>query len=156
MGGKLIQYHGFADPVVPPLDSINYRQRVLDTQRSELQQAAGKPVDEAQAELEMGHFYRLFMVPGMAHCSGGPGANSFTMQTALEAWVEHGTAPTRITAAKHVDDNPAADVAFTRPLCVYPAHAFYVSGDDTRAESYECRVDALRRSTPMPARTYLR
>ena len=143
-GGKLITYHGFADPVVPPLDSINYRQRVVDAQR------------HAAAERRVDDFYRLFMVPGMTHCSGGPGANSFSMQTPLEDWVEHGIAPSRVEATKFVNDAPSSGAAFSRPLCVFPGHAFYVAGDQTKAASFECRNDDLDRPTPMPDPAYQR
>ena len=141
-GGKLIQYHGFADPVVPPLDSINYWRRVLATVPG--------------GETAMGQFYRLFMVPGMAHCSGGPGANSLSMQSALEEWVENGHAPTEVVATKFTDDKPAQGVAFSRLLCPYPAHGFYVAGDKTNSASFECRTDELSRPTPMPAAEYLK
>jgi feruloyl esterase len=145
-GGKLIQYHGFADPVVPSLESITYRQRVLDAMAA----------SSGNAEAEMGEFYRLFMVPGMAHCEGGPGANSLSMQSALEQWVENGQAPSRVVATKYQDDRPSGGVAFTRPLCAYPGHAFYVGGNANDAASFECRTDTLIRATPMPAADYLR
>ncbi len=155
-GGRLIQYHGFADPVVPPLDSINYRQRVLDLERTRIAAAAGGDAGPEVAEAEMGRFYRLFMVPGMAHCSGGPGATSFSMQGALEDWVERDRAPERIVATRFNDDRPSSGVAFRRPLCAYPAHAFYVGGDGADAASFACRRDDLPRPTPMPGASYLR
>ncbi len=155
-GGRLIQYHGFADPVVPPLDSITYRQRVLDAVRARLARERGGDVGPVVAEAEMQRYYRLFMVPGMAHCSGGPGANSFSMQAALEGWVEADRAPEQVVATKFNADRPAAGVAFRRPLCLYPAHAFYVGGDQADAASFACRRDDLPRATPMPAATYLR
>src|SRR6185369_17321600 len=81
-------------------------------------------------------FYRLFMNPGMTHCYGGPGATSFggvgqqippvrdarhDIQTALENWVERGTAPAQLIATKFVDDRATTrDVKLTRPLCLYP------------------------------------
>jgi feruloyl esterase len=155
-GGKLITYHGFADPVVPPLDSINYRQRLIDAQAAHMPQAAGAATDSASAEGRVNDFYRLFMVPGMAHCSGGPGADSFSMQSALEDWVEHGTPPSQVTATKFANDVASSGAAFSRPLCVFPGHAFYVAGDQTKAGSYECRQDKLERLTLMPAQEYLR
>jgi feruloyl esterase len=72
-GGKLIQYHGWSDPDITPLNSINYYESV---------QRATQGAEE---------FYRLFLVPGMQHCGGGPGPSKFDMVSALEQWVEHGS-----------------------------------------------------------------
>jgi len=82
-------------------------------------------------------FYRLFMAPGMAHCSGGTGPNNFDMQAALEQWVEHGTAPDRIVATHSVN----GVVDRLRPLCPYPQIAVYRGkGDTNDAVNYECRA----------------
>ena len=84
-------------------------------------------------------FYRVFMAPGMAHCYGGPGPNSFgngdnhgpvidakhDLLKALEMWVERGVAPDKIIATKYFNDNPAKGVAFQRPLCPYPQISSY-------------------------------
>jgi feruloyl esterase len=100
-------------------------------------------------------FYRLFMVPGMAHCSGGPGANAFgqlgapngpnpsdatdDILTALDQWVERGEAPDKIVATKYVNDTPAQGVAFQRPLCPFPQFAKYKGqGSTTSAASFAC------------------
>src|SRR5262249_22599243 len=74
-GGKLIQYHGWADPDISPLNSVNYFESV----QAKMGNTAG--------------FYRLFMAPGMFHCNGGPGPNTFDTISALEQWAEHGKAP---------------------------------------------------------------
>ena len=132
--GKLIGYHGFADPVVPSLESINYYQRVVAAM------GGTAPVDR---------FFRLFMVPGMGHCKGGPGPSRFDAQSALEDWVERGRAPARLVAT-------ASNASSSRPLCPYPAHAFYRAGDPKDAASFDCRTDTLERPTPMPAPAYLR
>ena len=79
-GGKLIQYHGWADPQIPAGSSVEYYQSVVDTMGG-----ANKVKDN----------YRLFMVPGMAHCGGGDGTTTFDMLTALEQWVEKKQAPDR-------------------------------------------------------------
>ena len=79
-GGKLLVYHGWNDPVVPPRDSIAYH----DAVRAKL----GDPSS----------FYRLFLVPGMLHCDGGRGPASLPVQGAIEAWVEHGRAPDELVA----------------------------------------------------------
>ena len=114
-GGKLIQYHGWADPDISPLNSINYYQSVTEK------------MGDAKS------FYRLFMVPGMFHCNGGPGPNSFDTISALEQWAEHGAAPDRIVASGGaVKDR-------TRPLCPYPQEAQYKgSGSTDKQESFTC------------------
>ncbi len=79
-GGKLIQYHGWNDPGIPPGYSIEYRDRVV---------AAMGSVDG---------FYRLYLVPGMLHCGGGDAPTLIDWQGAIENWVERGTAPGALTA----------------------------------------------------------
>ena len=74
------------------------------------------------------------MVPGMSHCVGGPGADTFDALTALEQWAEHGIAPERILAS-HLT---SGTVDFTRPLCAYPKSATYVGGDATNAANFAC------------------
>src|SRR4029453_10649229 len=84
-GGRLILYHGWSDPSITPLNTIAYYESVVSSLR-------GK--ERAQdAETIAQEFIRLFMVPGMLHCSGGPGPNTFDMLSALETWVEQGRAP---------------------------------------------------------------
>ena len=95
-------------------------------------------------------FYRLFMVPGMGHCGGGPGPNQFgqtggdgdtdhDVVVALEQWVEKGAAPKRIVATKYVDNDRAKGVEMTRPLCVYPKAAKYKgTGDTNDASNFIC------------------
>jgi feruloyl esterase len=118
-GGRLIQYHGWSDPGVSPRFSTEYYARVT--------QKMGDPSD----------FYRLFMVPGMQHCVGGPGPDRFDALAALEQWVEHGKPPAGIVAA-HMT-NGVADR--TRPLCPYPEVAHWDgSGDTDKAESFTCRT----------------
>ena len=120
-GGKLIQYHGWADQQIPSGSSVEYYQKVLDTMGGARQVQSN---------------YRLFMVPGMGHCGGGDGTSTFDMLTALEQWVEKGSAPDRIHAS-HVT-NGTADR--TRPLCPYPQAAAYKgSGDPNDAASFSCR-----------------
>jgi feruloyl esterase len=81
-GGKLIQYHGLADPVVPPADSVAYYERVIAHRTGEGSSSSTKE----RAVRETGEFHRLFLVPGLEHCRGGAGPTSFDMQSALEAW----------------------------------------------------------------------
>jgi feruloyl esterase len=128
-GGKLIHYHGFSDPDIPPRASIAYHDQVI-----------------ARVGANAGDFYRLFMVPGMGHCGGGPGPNRFDMLAALERWVERGVAPRRIVATKSVADDPQRGVLRTRPLCPYPAMAHYRGrGSTDDATSFYCGSDATRR-----------
>ena len=120
-GGKLIQYHGWSDPQISPGNSTQYYSRVADT----LGAAAIRDS------------YRLFMAPGMAHCSGGEGPNTFDMVSALEQWVEHNQPPARIIAAHAT----GGAVDRTRPLCPYPQQAVYTgSGSVNDAAMFECRL----------------
>jgi feruloyl esterase len=120
--GKLIQYHGWSDPQIAPGNSTQYYERVV-------KQLGGRDkIDGA---------YRLFMAPGMGHCGGGDGPNSFDMVAALEQWVEHGKAPDQIPASRAVNGR----VERTRPLCPYPQIAAYRgSGSHDDAASFSCRM----------------
>jgi feruloyl esterase len=145
-GGKLIQYHGLADPVVPPRESIDYYERV---------QAAEDPSKPPRADASA-DFYRLFLAPGLYHCQGGPGPNVLDVQGALERWVEDGVAPQTIGAIKYRDDKPAEGVESSRALCPYPKRAHYNgTGDPAEASSFSC-VEAARYPSPLPAAAYLR
>jgi feruloyl esterase len=120
-GGKLIQYHGWSDPQISPGNSVQYYQRVLE--------ALGG-VSKVQGS------YRLFMAPGMAHCGGGEGPNTFDMVSALEQWVELGKAPDQIIASH--SKNGVVDR--TRPLCPYPSVAMYKgTGSTEEAASFVCK-----------------
>ncbi|HLX30163.1 MAG TPA: tannase/feruloyl esterase family alpha/beta hydrolase [Casimicrobiaceae bacterium] len=137
-GGKMIQYAGWADSAIAPENGLNYYRKVT--------QAIGDPHD----------FYRVFMVPGMAHCSGGAGPNSFGNGTsngpvidadhdlvkALEGWVEQGYAPDKIIATHYVNNVTAQGVQFQRPLCPYPQRAEYLGNkrDPNDADSFQCVV----------------
>jgi feruloyl esterase len=118
--GKLIMYNGTADPVVPPEDGIRYYESV--------QQFIG-------GWEQTNGFLRLFLVPGMGHCGGGPGPNTFDALGALDRWVSEGAAPDRIIATH--SDRGAVDR--TRPLCPYPQMARWNgSGRLSEAASYTC------------------
>jgi len=126
-GGKLITYHGWSDPNVAPLASVNYYKSVVDSVGSE-----AKTRDS----------FRLFMAPGMGHCGGGEGPNTFDMLTAMEQWVEHGKAPDQVIAT-HEDNGAAASAGppRTRPLCPYPQIAKYKgSGSIDDAANFTCRL----------------
>jgi feruloyl esterase len=120
-GGKLLIYHGWADQQVAPGSSIEFYNSV---------RAQSANPDRAS------NWVRLFMVPGMGHCRGGEGPDSFDTIGAMEQWVEHGNAPDRIVAAHH---NGGA-VDRTRPLCPYPKVARYNgSGSIDEAVNFTCR-----------------
>jgi len=106
-GGKLIAYHGWADPGVPPAGLLDYYAKVTGAQ-------GGIP--------KVKTWFRVFMVPGMFHCFGGDAPNTFDLLTAVVAWVEKGTAPDGIIATQRNDDN---SVKRTRPLFAYPSVARY-------------------------------
>ena len=141
----MLQYHGWNDQLITPLNSINYYESVLSF-FSAGGQAREKTLQDVQG------FYRLFMAPGMAHCGGGTGPNSFDMQTALEQWVERGVAPDQIVATRAVN----GVVDRLRPLCPYPQVAVYKGkGDTNDAASFDClrpralnRRDRRERGTP--------
>src|ERR1019366_433863 len=135
-GGKLILYHGWSDAAIAPQNAIDYYGSV-----------AAK-----MGKRQTATFVRLFMVPGMQHCGGGSGTNSFgqltvssgdpdrDMDAALERWVEKGAAPERIVAAKRKSDfDPASAIVRTRPLCAYPLVARYQgSGSTDDAANFVC------------------
>ena len=121
-GGKLIQYHGWADPQISPANSTQYYTRVVN--------ALGG-ADKVHGS------YRLFMAPGMGHCGGGAGPNTFDMVTALEQWVEQGKAPDQILASHSIK----GVVDRTRPLCPYPQVAVYKgSGSIDEAANFACKA----------------
>jgi feruloyl esterase len=119
-GGKLILYHGLADDLLSPYNTIDYFERV--------RRAVGAQATDA--------FARLYLVPGMGHCGGGPGPDRFDALTAVEAWVEHAAAPKELIAS-HLREGVADR---TRPLCPYPQVASYTgSGDSDQAKNFVCR-----------------
>ena len=134
-GGKLILYHGWDDPGISALNSINYYENVVKTLGKH--KASG--------------FVRLYMVPGMQHCHGGPGADDFgadgydpsdpslNLRLALEDWVETNKAPGSIRAAKYSPGDSHHRPTMTRPLCAYPSFAKYKgSGDTNDAANFVC------------------
>jgi feruloyl esterase len=128
-GGKLIQYHGWADQLISAQNSIDYYESVVAT--------LGTAGDRAAALREVQSYYRLMMAPGMFHCAGGPGPNTFDMQTAIEKWVEQGTAPEAVIATRVANGT----VLRSRPLCVYPKVAMWKGQGSTNEEAnFECRA----------------
>ncbi len=145
-GGKLILYHGWADHSITPVRTIEYYASVIDMMRKTRAAGAAENADEVI------DFARLFMVPGMHHCGGGPGPASFgaanqgfpmqfdaqhDMVMALDRWVETGVPPDKIIAS-HLTNKV---VDRTLPLCPYPqAAAYNGSGEVKSAESYRCEA----------------
>ena len=126
-GGKLIQYHGWNDQLIAAQNSIDYYESVVGFF------SGGKDRESALADVQ--GFYRLFMAPGMAHCSGGTGPNAFDMQAALEQWVERGIAPDRVVGTRSIN----GVVDRSRPLCAYPKVAIYKgTGDTNDAANFVC------------------
>jgi hypothetical protein len=135
-GGKLILFHGWSDAAIPAVNTINYY-------RSVVAKAGAKDAET---------FVRLYMVPGMQHCEGGPGPDVFShvgtargdrahdIDTALEDWVEQSIAPAQIVASKYRGSaRPGADVVRTRPLCPYPLIAEYKgTGSTDEAANFTC------------------
>jgi hypothetical protein len=118
-GGKLLLYHGWSDPGIAAGNTVNYYKGVLSKM--------GPKQDD---------WFRLFMVPGMQHCGGGPGADQFNKMGAIERWRESGIAPDQILAS-HVT---GSTVEMTRPLCPYPKTAVYRgSGSTNDAANFSCK-----------------
>jgi feruloyl esterase len=115
--GKLILWHGWADPALPAQATVDYYRQVL----------AHDP--------HAGEYCRLFMIPGCLHCGGGPGASDVDWLSIIVDWVEHGNAPERIVASRG-----HSKTAVTRPLFPFPRHAVYKgTGDPDRAENFEAK-----------------
>lgn len=120
LGGKVILYDGWADPATGPYQSANYYEDVLNT----------------MGDAETKAFFKLFMIPGMAHCGGGLGCfDGNALFSALVDWVENGTEPTSYTGAGvNADGDPR-----TRPMCPYPQVAVYSgSGSIDDAANFTC------------------
>lgn len=113
-GGKVLIYHGWNDQLIAPLNSVNYYKAVLNKMGSHTSQSV-----------------RLFMVPGMGHCTGGDGPFLFDPVGPLVNWVESGTTPDRVIAS-----HPSGR---TRPLCPYPQLAKYEgTGSTEEAKNFVC------------------
>ena len=118
-GGKVLMYHGWNDQLVAPMNSVNYYQAV------------------ARATTGSADSIRLFMMPGMTHCRGGAGPDSFDRMGVIERWVEQGEAPKQIVA-EHLANGV---VDRRRPLCPYPQVAAYSgAGSLDDAASFSCKA----------------
>ena len=118
-GGKIILYTGMSDPVFSANDLIRYYQRMAEDNGG-MEQARG--------------FARLFRIPGMNHCFGGPALDNFDALTAIQEWVEKGSPPESMVATGH------AFPGRSRPLCPYPETPHYKgSGNTDEAKTFVCR-----------------
>lgn len=114
-GGKLLMYHGWQDTAITPKNTIQYYESVI--------QEMGPDQDD---------WMKLYMVPGMNHCSGGPGPYEFELLTTMERWREQDQVPQDIPAR-----NPESGLS--RPLCAWPQTAVYDgSGDIKDARNWNC------------------
>ena len=119
-GKKLLLYHGWADPAISAYGTIDYYNKVVAN-------AGGK--DKAD------DYVRLFLAPGMHHCRGGPGPDTFDALAAMEQWVENGVAPDKLLASRSANGK----VVRTRPLCPEPQVATYIgTGSIDAAENFRC------------------
>ena len=119
-GGKLLLYHGWSDQQNPASTSVSYFERVV--------RAVGKGT--------VGKSIQLYMVPGMHHCQGGVGTDTFDKMAVIEEWMATGTAPAQIIASHATDGK----IDRTRPLCPYPQVAVYKgSGSTDEAANFSCR-----------------
>jgi len=132
----LLLYHGWADAAIPPRNTVDYYESI----------------ERTMGQKESASFVRLFMVPGMQHCSsGGAGVSMFVLNTvpradadhdmaaAMERWVEQGIAPERIVAGKPKSMGNVTEFSRTRPLCAWPKTAHYKgSGSTDDAVNFVC------------------
>jgi hypothetical protein len=125
--GKLIIYHGQSDPVFSTVDIVDWYEKLNKNHRNQAQ-----------------NFARLFVVPGMNHCAGGPATDQFDAFSALVTWVEKGVAPATIAAHVNAENKslPASwSKTRSRPLCPWPSTATYTSGDIESAASFACATE---------------
>jgi feruloyl esterase len=160
-GGKLVLYHGFADPLIPSQTTINYYDALMQTMTGG---------NSAQSLAQTQQFARLFMAPGMWHCKDGPGPNAFggpiqqqapsydpkyDLLSGLTQWVERGIPPQSVIATKYVGDAAQSSIEMQRPLCPYPQFPSYNgSGDPTLPQSFKCSGDEKGDFNEKPAPIY--
>jgi feruloyl esterase len=117
-GHKLLLWHGWSDPALTALGSIRYYEQVQSR------------------DPQVRDYFRMFMMPGVLHCAGGPGPDTADWTAAIDAWVDRGTTPDRVIARKVAN----GETKRTRPLCAYPQRAVYKgSGSIDEAGNFVCR-----------------
>ena len=118
-GGKLIVWHGWSDPALTALGSIKYYEQVQGR------------------DAGVRDYFRMFLMPGVLHCAGGPGPDTADWTATIADWVENGKAPDQVIARKAA---AGGAVSRTRPLCPYPQHAEYTgSGSTDDAANFVCK-----------------
>jgi feruloyl esterase len=119
-GGKLILWNGWSDAAITALGTIQY----YDALRRE------HPGEQS--------FVKLFLLPGVGHCAGGPGPDQVDWLSAIQTWVEEGEAPERLIAAKLGE---GGEVQIERPICAYPARALFTGEGDGKSQSgFQCVI----------------
>ncbi len=119
-GGKMVFWTGWSDPAITALGTVDYYEAV--------------EAEDANAR----DYARLYMLPGVLHCSGGPGPSQVDWIEAIRAWVEEGHAPEQLVAHKVGDSQ---EIVMTRPVCPYPQVAIYDGqGDSNDAGSFSCQL----------------
>jgi feruloyl esterase len=148
-GGKLILWQGFADPRIPVLNTVAWYERLIASQMREGRHDA---VERQEAVRRTREFARFYLAPGVGHCGGGAGPDTFDILSPIVPWVEQGIAPEQIIASKVVN----GVTTFSRPLCAYPALPRYSGvGDPTQASSFKCVADEDHDDDQPPAPIYL-
>lgn len=139
-GGKLLLWAGWNDPLWSEQNLVDYyRQVIARTGRDDHGHRHWEPKPVGSPLERTRRFARLFMGPGVGHCGGGDGPNSFDTFAPLVQWVEAGQAPDKIIATKFVNNQPAQGIAQTRPLCAYPEVARWTGrGDPNSADNFVC------------------
>jgi feruloyl esterase len=117
-GGKLIVWTGGEDPLVPAAGSVRFVDRLEEV-------VDGRGRDNV----------RLYTLPGVNHCGGGPGADTIDLLTPMSNWVENRVAPKNLIASKL---SATGAVTFTRPLCPFPEWPKYTGGNSNSASSFKC------------------
>jgi len=153
-GGKLIMYTGTYDPLVPFQDAVNYYERVIEKLGS---------LEKTQT------FFRYFLIPGMAHCGGGPGLNAVGQDltsdlpldeehdilTAMMNWVEKEKAPQKMVVTSYNEGMREKGIRLSRPVFPYPEFPHYTGGDPTLPSSYKAETHE-RGKVLKPAHKYLK
>ena len=160
-GGKLVMHAGWADPLIPSQGAINYYDALVKSYGGNGTGGLKKTQNVA----------RLFMSPGMWHCNGGPGPNSYggaiqqpppsydaqyDLLTSLTQWVEHGVAPNSVIATKYNNDTQQLGIQSQRPICSYPLIPTYKgTGATNVASSFVCAPsETTAADNPTPAPQY--
>ncbi|KAJ9121063.1 hypothetical protein QFC24_005044 [Naganishia onofrii] len=143
-GGKVLQYVGWQDPLITAGNSIKWYKDVL-------------AYTAANSDVNIDDHFKLFTVPGMQHCRGGPGAwifgangqraqapplqegPQYDVQAAMVEWLEQERSVDHIVSVKYTNDSVSQGIAFTRKICPYPQQSVYQGGDQNSEASFKCQ-----------------